>query len=893
MKKMKKTVLFTLLIALMAISGYAQVAINTTGDEPDSSAILDLQSTSKGFLVPRVTTVQRNAIVTSQGGLLVYDSDTESFWYYNNTLSAWQEIGTIGEIGINNLVDGINNGTYMFIGTDAGSVNEGTYNTGIGHEALKNNTTAHANTALGYQTLTANTEGYANTAIGCLALTKNTGGDYNTAIGRAALEKNTTGNYNTALGYALGNNTSGTNNTNIGYQSGDGNTEGDYNVGVGNFTLLYNTTGNKNTAIGHGAGSSGDDISGCVLLGYWAGAYNTADNKLFIDNSSTSSPLIGGDFSTDQVDINGTLKITGGTPGDGKVLTSDADGLASWETATGATSINDLSDAINDGTYMFLGTDAGTNNSAGNYNTGIGYEAMHMNQTGHLNTALGYQALYSNVIGDGNLALGYSTLYNNTGSGNIAIGSQTLYSSVTGASNANIGNSSGYHNNTGCYNVGLGHGTLFYNEDGSQNTAVGYHAGYGQTGDDISGCVFLGYSAGENNTADNKLFIDNSNTSTPLIGGDFSTDQVDINGTLKITGGTPGDGKVLTSDADGLASWQTPSSGGATSINDLSDATNDGTKFFMGTNAGANNTGSYNLGIGYEAMKLNTTGTHNTALGFKTLDANTEGVGNSAFGHGSLTGNTTGLYNTSIGFETMKLNSTGGYNTALGSRSLDANTEGNRNSAFGYGSLTENTTGDDNTSIGYDALSQNTTGIENVAVGKAAGYNSEGDGNIFIGTNAGYNETGDNKLYIDNSNTTTPLIGGDFSTNQVDINGTLKITGGSPGADKVLTSDASGNATWQDVMQPIAFGTVYNFGQLYANSGNVSVTRTGKGEYSITISGENYVYYNYICNATLVTTGLTCGFISSDDDSNKLIIHTRDSSGNPEDFAFSFVVYKP
>ena len=149
---MKKTVLLTLLIALMAISGYAQVAINTTGDDPDPSAILDLQSTTKGLLIPRLTNVEMKAIGATQSGLVVFNTDTQSFWYYNSTLTAWQEIGTIGEIGINNLVDGINNGTYMFIGTDAGSVNEGTYNTGIGHEALKNNTTAHANTALGYQT---------------------------------------------------------------------------------------------------------------------------------------------------------------------------------------------------------------------------------------------------------------------------------------------------------------------------------------------------------------------------------------------------------------------------------------------------------------------------------------------------------------------------------------------------------------------------------------------------------------------------------------------------------------------------------------------------------------------------------------------------------------------
>lgn len=42
--------------------------------------------------------------------------------------------------------------------------------------------------------------------------------------------------------------------------------------------------------------------------------------------------------------------------------------------------------------------------------------------------------------------------------------------------------------------------------------------------------------------------------------------KLDVNGTIKISGGTPGAGKVLTSDADGLASWQTPSAGGISAI---------------------------------------------------------------------------------------------------------------------------------------------------------------------------------------------------------------------------------------------------------------------------------------------------------------------------------------
>jgi len=52
-----------------------------------------------------------------------------------------------------------------------------------------------------------------------------------------------------------------------------------------------------------------------------------------------------------------------------------------------------------------------------------------------------------------------------------------------------------------------------------------------------------------------------------------------------------------------------------------------------------------------------------------------------------------------------------------------------------------------------------------------------GSNNIFIGYQSGFNESGSNKLYIDNSNTTTPLIYGDFSKDSLSINGKLNISG--------------------------------------------------------------------------------------------------------------------
>jgi len=60
----------------------AQVAINTNGNTPNASAILDLQSTTKGFLPPRMTVVERNAISNPDAGLIVFNLTTKRPNYY-------------------------------------------------------------------------------------------------------------------------------------------------------------------------------------------------------------------------------------------------------------------------------------------------------------------------------------------------------------------------------------------------------------------------------------------------------------------------------------------------------------------------------------------------------------------------------------------------------------------------------------------------------------------------------------------------------------------------------------------------------------------------------------------------------------------------------------------
>lgn len=94
MKQIITFVLFTFVIS----AAYAQVGIGTT--TPDASAALEVSSADKGFLMPRMTTAQREAIANPAEALKVYDTDTQSFWSYID--GAWAE----SKPGVGKFVDG-------------------------------------------------------------------------------------------------------------------------------------------------------------------------------------------------------------------------------------------------------------------------------------------------------------------------------------------------------------------------------------------------------------------------------------------------------------------------------------------------------------------------------------------------------------------------------------------------------------------------------------------------------------------------------------------------------------------------------------------------------------------------------------------------------------------
>ncbi len=135
----------------------------------------------------------------------------------------------------------------------------------------------------------------------------------------------------------------------------------------------------------------------------------------------------------------------------------------------------------------------------------------------------GTQGTYSSYFGyrAGKVSTGVSNTFIGTNAGRI---------NTSGKSNTLIGVNSGYVTKSGHYNVFVGNATGRFNVGGDRNTYIGYQAGYKNK---VNGNVFLGYQAGYDELGSNKLYIDNSSTTTPLIYGDFATDELTINGNVR------------------------------------------------------------------------------------------------------------------------------------------------------------------------------------------------------------------------------------------------------------------------------------------------------------------------------------------------------------------------
>lgn len=409
---MKKIAVVEIVTMLMLMSSFGTMLYSQNAgigtSTPNSSAVADITSASKGLLIPRMRSSVVNAISNPAHSLMVFDSVRNQLFINAGTAAApaWQNVATGNGWGLMG-----NAGTrpvLNFIGTTdnqplvikqnnqwAGCIDSVAGNTYAGFGAGNNDKGGTANTAAGFQSLYANFTGSNNTSFGVSALFSNLTGINNTAIGSSTLEYNTayanTGNGEYALYY---------------------NTTGYLNTGIGIYALYSNKNGYSNTGSGSGA-----------LYDATTGSGNTANGYLALGSGTL--------FDNNKADYNTASGVS--------AITNNTTGL--YNTSTGSNSLSGNST----GQFNTIdGSDALGFNLTGSYNTAFGARTISNTYQISENTAVGFNALLSTGYADGNTAIGFDAGYNY---------GQGYYNCFIGASNDANGNQ--YYNT-----ISLGHGNV-------------------------------------------------------------------------------------------------------------------------------------------------------------------------------------------------------------------------------------------------------------------------------------------------------------------------------------------------------------------------------------------------------------------------------------------------
>lgn len=434
-----KTKIITLITCLLSFSAIGQnISINNSGNPPDVSAMLDVMSVEKGILIPRMTTIQRNAIANPATGLIVYDITTRSFWYrqssrwieFTNNYHGLQDADRDTKVQVEEAADediirfdiggeevmiltesaqdatkldlGSDNsimigrnvggnsfpGWNTFIGNGAGQLNhDGEYNVFLGHQAGQKNLNTDQNTFIGFEAGRENIAN-SNTFIGYHSGVNNSTGDLNSFLGNQAGNKNTIGARNTFLGNLTGFNNEASENTFVGNLAGFGNTSGTMNTFLGMSAGRANRTGQHNVAVGHSAGGSDQANknmgNGNILMGYEADLNINGGSYNFIAGWRAGHSLTGGDHN------------------------------------------------------IYIGQEAGFQAGIGVGNIGIGADALRGTYNGHHNVAVGDSALMMN-INSLNVAVGSKAGRLSSGYLNTFVGGNSGSGITTGLSNVFVG----------------------------------------------------------------------------------------------------------------------------------------------------------------------------------------------------------------------------------------------------------------------------------------------------------------------------------------------------------------------------------------------------------------------------------------------------------------------
>ncbi|MBM3404357.1 MAG: hypothetical protein FJY10_05655 [Bacteroidetes bacterium] len=423
---------------------------------PDNSAMLDVSSTTKGLLAPRMTTAQRTAIASPANGLLVYDLTTQSYWYYQNPL--WKEVGAgnLSGSGAAGQV-GFWNGSTSLSGDNGLFWDNTNKRLGIGTASLSDKLTIAGGSIRldqGYSLVWA-----ANTDVGFLTFVSSGDG-----TGQSYLELGTMDNSDEPILFSQSGNERMRIHTN-GY------------VGIGTTTpqAQLHTTGTvKFTGL---TANTTDDY---VLVTTSSGDIQKRQFQSIVQPNAWS---LTGNSGTNPA--NNFIGTTDNQPIKFKINNISSGYISAYDA---------LPENYPGYGNSYFGKYSGMQNAGENglYCSGFGYGSLQNITIGCFsNSAFGYKALQSVSTGSYNTAVGAVALWNATGSYNTAVGYSTLSSQTSGLRNSAFGAGAGGGYTSGNDNTAIGYNSL-YLTNGSNNVAVGKNAGYGDGTSDFSSCTFVG-----------------------------------------------------------------------------------------------------------------------------------------------------------------------------------------------------------------------------------------------------------------------------------------------------------------------------------------------------------------------------------------------------------------